>query len=133
MIVGIGTDLVSIDRIERAITRHGDAFLNRIFSERERTLCQSRTPTAACFAKRFAAKEAVSKALGFGFRDGIWFTDMEVLPDPWGKPAIHMGGESRRYLNGLQNIRIHLSLSDDQGFAQAFVVIERLSEPVHTP
>ena len=90
MILGIGTDLVDIRRIERTIARHGDRFLNRIFTVTERTLAERRLDRAATYAKRFAAKEACAKALGTGFRDGIFFRDLGVVNLASGRPTLEL-------------------------------------------
>ncbi|MBF0626912.1 MAG: holo-ACP synthase [Magnetococcales bacterium] len=131
MIVGIGTDLVAIDRIGQSMQRHADRFLVRVFTAAEQALCAQRRATeVACFAKRFAAKEAMVKALGTGMRDGIWFTDVEVLNDALGRPVITLKGAAARRLHelamghGFAETRIHLSLADDGGMAMAHVVVE---------
>ena len=92
MIVGIGTDLVDIRRIERTIARHGDRFLDRIFTATERRLAERRANPAATYAKRFAAKEACAKALGTGFRNGVFFRDLGVVNLPSGRPTIELSG-----------------------------------------
>ncbi|MBF0192008.1 MAG: holo-ACP synthase [Magnetococcales bacterium] len=131
MILGTGTDLVSIARIEQILARHADRFVNRVFTPEEQRLCALRKAvSAACWAKRFAAKEAVVKALGTGMRDGIWFTDVEILNDPLGRPVVTVTGEGARRLrelgsaHGVEKIRIHLSLADESGFALAYVLLE---------
>jgi len=92
VIVGIGTDLVDIRRIERTIARHGDRFLDRIFTATERRLAERRANPAATYAKRFAAKEACAKALGTGFRNGVFFRDLGVVNLPSGRPTIELSG-----------------------------------------
>lgn len=124
MIVGVGTDLVEISRLEKAITRHGDRFVQRIFSPEEQKTCTTKANQPSCFAKRFAAKEAFVKALGTGMREGIWFRDIVVSNDSLGKPLLHISGESRKRMQTFGPMAIHLSLSDDGNFALAFVVLE---------
>src|SRR5271169_5541535 len=101
MIVGIGTDLVDIRRIESAIARHGDRFLQRIFTETERELATRRRNSGATYAKRFAAKEACAKALGTGFRDGVFFRDLGVVNLPSGRPTMALTGAALRRLQDL--------------------------------
>ncbi len=141
MIIGIGTDLVSIDRIAAVIARHGDRFINRCFAGEEQykyTQFLSSILTlplegggdsanllvrAAHYAKRWAAKEAVAKALGVGIDAGVYLRDIVVLKDARGAPRIELRDGAATMLTG-RDIKIHLSLSDDAGFALAFVVIE---------
>jgi holo-[acyl-carrier protein] synthase len=127
MIVGIGTDLVDIRRIERAIARHGDRFLFRVFTATERELAMRRRNSDATFAKRFAAKEACAKALGTGFRNGIFFCDLEVVNLPSGQPTMRLMGAARDRLRAIVPAgfepRIDLAITDEYPMAQAFVVI----------
>ncbi|MBF0165041.1 MAG: holo-ACP synthase [Magnetococcales bacterium] len=129
MILGIGTDLVEIARIGKALERHPERFAAKVFTDAERQACARRQETA-CLAKRFAAKEAMAKALGTGMRDGVWFTGMEVENDPLGRPTLRVNGETARRLetlrdrSGAQKVVIHLSLADEGGFALAHVVLE---------
>lgn len=124
MILGIGTDVVRIDRLERAMQRFGQRFLDRLFTPEEQTRCSSHVRPAACFAKRFAAKEALVKALGTGFRDGLWFTDITVENDAAGRPALRLSGPVAQALAAHGEVRTHLSLSDELDLAMAFVVLE---------
>ncbi|MBF0428141.1 MAG: holo-ACP synthase [Magnetococcales bacterium] len=130
MILGIGTDLVPIVRIEQAMNRFEDRFARRVFTGAEQSLCGSRKSSAACFAKRFAAKEALVKALGQGIRQGIWFTDVETLNDDVGKPLMTLSGEAERRLQAIllachcSVATIHVTLADDGGFALAYVILE---------
>ncbi|MBF0142565.1 MAG: holo-ACP synthase [Magnetococcales bacterium] len=127
MILGIGTDLVEIERIEEGLRRFGERLERRLFTPAESRLCEARrAQRSACFAKRFAAKEALVKALGTGMREGIWFTDIEVLPGNDGQPFLFFSGETGRRLAALGQLRVHLSLSDERGFALAMVVLERV-------
>jgi holo-[acyl-carrier protein] synthase len=127
VIVGIGTDLVDIRRIERTIARHGDRFLNRIFTEIERQLAEQRVDRAATYAKRFAAKEAGAKALGTGFRDGIFFRDLGVVNLPSGRPTLELNGAALCRLLAIVPAgfkpHIDLAITDEYPMAQAFVVI----------
>ncbi len=128
MIIGIGSDLVDIRRIEKTIERYGDRFLDRIFTEMERKKSDRRSARAASYAKRFAAKEACSKALGTGFSLGVFWRDMGVVNLPTGQPAMKLtGGAAERLASILpenHTARIHLTITDDYPLAQAFVIIE---------
>ena len=129
MILGIGTDLCNIDRIEATLARFGDRFRNRVFTEREQATAAHRPrAVAATYAKRWAAKEACSKALGTGLRMGIAWKDMAVSNLPTGQPVMHVTGWAADRLAtmtppGHQAI-IHVTLTDDAPWASAFVVIE---------
>src|SRR6516165_2330230 len=95
MILGLGSDLVDIRRIEQTIERFGDRFLDRIFTDTERRKCERRADRAASYARRFAAKEACSKALGTGFREGVFWRDLGVVNLPSGQPAMRLTGGAR--------------------------------------
>jgi holo-[acyl-carrier protein] synthase len=128
LILGLGSDLCSIERISRSIDRFGDRFLNRIFTETERARAERRALTrAATYAKRFAAKEACAKALGTGFRQGVFFRDMGVVNLPSGAPTLALTGGALARLEAITPIghkaSIHLTLTDDHPWAQAFVII----------
>ena len=127
MILGIGTDLVDIRRIERAIARHGERFLQRIFTPTERALAERRANRAETYAKRFAAKEACAKALGTGFRRGVCFRDLGVVNLPSGKPTMLLSGAALVRLRAIVpqglEAQIDLAISDEYPMAQAFVVI----------
>jgi holo-[acyl-carrier protein] synthase len=127
VILGIGTDLVDIRRIERTIARHGDRFLDRIFTATERKLADRRVNRAATYAKRFAAKEACAKALGTGFRDGVFFRDLGVVNLPSGRPTIELTGAALCRLRAIVPAgfepHIALAITDEYPMAQAFVVI----------
>ena len=125
MIVGLGSDLVRIDRLQRALDRFGEGFARRVFTSGERLACEKRSGRAACYAKRFAAKEALVKALGTGMRGGIWFRDVEVLNDGLGRPFLTVTGAARARMDAMGPVTAHLSLSDEGGFALAFVILER--------
>ncbi len=129
MIIGLGSDLCSIERIEAALTRHGDRFEQRCFTEIERAKAARRPFTrAGTYAKRFAAKEAFSKAVGTGFYRGVYMKDIGVVNAPSGAPTLALtGGAAKRLAemvpDGHEAV-IHLTLTDDHPWAQAFVVIE---------
>ncbi|WP_421858636.1 holo-ACP synthase [Oceanicaulis sp.] len=128
MILGIGSDLTDIRRIERAITRFETRFLNRIFTPAEQARAEARPGRINTYAKRFAAKEACAKALGGGLWRGVSFTDIEVMNLKGGKPSIDLNGAAKTQLEALcpegHETRIHLTMSDEPPYAQAFVVIE---------
>ena len=128
MIVGIGSDLVDIRRIERVIERHGERFLDRVFTPTERARAERRALSAATYAKRFAAKEACAKALGTGMRAGVFWRDMEVVNLPGGRPTMRLTGGAATRLKAMTPVGyeafVHVSLTDDPPLAQAFVVIE---------
>ena len=126
IIFGIGTDIVNIKRLESSIKKYGQTFKKRIFSKREIQYCEKKKNSISFFAKRFAAKEAFSKALGTGIRKGINFKDIEIYNVPNGKPHINVKGTVAEYLNKKikgKKYYIHLSLSDDKPWAQATVII----------
>ena len=132
MIIGIGNDLVDIRRIEKSLARFGDRFVQRIFTATEQERSEGRATRAASYAKRFAAKEACSKALGTGFRRGVFWRDMGVINLRSGQPTMALtGGAQARLLEimppGCRPV-VHLSLTDDHPYAQAFVIIEALPE-----
>jgi holo-[acyl-carrier protein] synthase len=129
MIIGLGSDLCNIERIEAALARHGDRFELRCFTETERAKAASRPHTrAGTYAKRFAAKEAFSKAVGTGFYGGVYMRDIGVVNAPSGAPTLSLtGGAAKRLAQMVpdgHDAVIHLTLTDDHPWAQAFVVIE---------
>jgi holo-[acyl-carrier protein] synthase len=128
MIVGIGSDLSDIRRIEKTLERHGERFTHRIFTELERARSERKPGRAASYAKRFAAKEACAKALGTGLRRGVFWRDMGVVNMRSGQPTMALTGGAAARLAELtppgMTAVIHLSLTDDHPYAQAFVVIE---------
>jgi holo-[acyl-carrier protein] synthase len=127
MILGIGSDLIDIRRIERTITRYGDRFLERVFTETERQRSDRRANRAASYAKRYAAKEACSKALGTGFRKGVYWRDLGVVNLPGGRPSLVLTGGALERLQALtppgMAARIDLTLTDEPPMAQAMVII----------
>jgi holo-[acyl-carrier protein] synthase len=133
MILGIGSDLIDIRRIENTIARHGDRFLARIFTETERKRATRKASTAATYAKRFAAKEACAKALGTGMRQGVFWRDMGVVNLASGRPTMRLSGGALRRLEVLTpegfEPRIDLTITDEWPMAQAFVVISAVPRP----
>ena len=131
MIVGLGSDLCNIERIQASLDRFGARFENRVFTEKERTKAQRRPFTkAGTYAKRFAAKEAFSKAVGTGFRRGVFMKDIGVINAPSGAPTLALAGGAKVALDALipdgYEARVHLTLTDDHPWAQAFVIIEAI-------
>ena len=128
MILGIGSDLIDIRRIEKSLERHGERFVARIFTEVEKARAENRAGRVASYAKRFAAKEACSKALGSGISEGVFWRDMGVVNLPSGRPTMHLTGGAAEKLERLTppNHRavIHLTITDEFPMAQAFVIIE---------
>ena len=124
MIVGLGVDLCRISRIEAVIDRWGDRFLNRIFTEAERALGASRPRPPFFFAARFAAKEAVSKALGTGIRNGFRWREVETLALPTGEPVISLAGWTLELMRRRGGRQAHVSMSDEGDYAVAVVVLE---------
>ena len=125
-IFGIGTDIVNIKRLEKLIKKNGGHFKNKIFSKNEINYCEKKKNPFPFYAKRFAAKEALSKALGTGIRKGINFKNIEVYNDNFGKPSIQLKGSTADFLKKKIKTRkyfIYLSLSDDLPWAQATVII----------
>lgn len=132
MILGIGSDLSDIRRIQASLERFGERFTHRIYTELERTRSERKPDAASSYAKRFAAKEACAKALGTGMRRGVFWRDMGVVNMRSGQPTMALTGGALVRLNemvppGHRSV-IHLSLTDDHPYAQAFVIIEALPE-----
>jgi holo-[acyl-carrier protein] synthase len=126
MIYGIGIDLVKVARIERVLGRYGDRFLARVFTAPEIAYCRARSWAASGFALRFAAKEAFSKALGVGLRkNGIRWREVEVIPNPMGKPEIFVSGRAAQLCGKAGITGMHLSLTDEDGRALAVVILEK--------
>ena len=128
MIVGIGSDLCNIERIQHSLDRWGDKFLNRVFTDVERAKAAKRPHTVAgTLAKRFAAKEAFSKAVGTGFKRGVYMKDIGVVNLPSGQPTLMLTGGAKARLDALapegHAIDIHLTMTDDHPWAQAFVIL----------
>jgi len=127
MIIGLGSDVIDIRRVERTIERYGERFLNRVFTDTERRKSDGRYARAASYAKRFAAKEACSKALGTGFRHGVFWRDMGVVNLTSGRPTLALTGGAAQALARLtpdgHEARIDLTITDDFPTAQAIVII----------
>jgi holo-[acyl-carrier protein] synthase len=127
MILGLGSDLIDIRRIEKTLARYGTRFTERIFTERERQKAERRAGPAATYAKRYAAKEACAKALGTGFREGVFWRDIGVVNLPDGRPTLELTGGAQQRLALLtpagMRAEIHLTLTDEPPLAQAVVLI----------
>jgi holo-[acyl-carrier protein] synthase len=127
MILGIGTDLIDIRRVEQSIAKYGERFLGRIFTAAERAKSEKRANKPASYAKRFAAKEACSKALGTGLNRGVYWRDMGVVNLPGGKPTMRLTNGALRRLEEItppgMTVQIDLTITDDFPLAQAFVII----------
>ena len=127
MIIGIGSDLIDIRRIEKTLARHGERFVRRIFTDIEQAKSDRRRHRAASYAKRFAAKEACAKALGTGLNRGVFWRDMGVVNLPGGKPTMALTGGARARLDELtppgHEADIHLTITDEHPLAQAMVII----------
>ena len=130
MILGLGNDVIDIRRIERTIEKFGDRFLDRVFTDVERRKSDRRRLRAASYAKRFAAKEACSKALGTGLRNGVFWRDMGVVNLPSGRPTLKLTGGAAEQLARLTpdgyEARIDLTITDDFPMAQAIVIISAI-------
>jgi holo-[acyl-carrier protein] synthase len=134
MILGLGNDIIDIRRVERTIERYGDRFLSRVFTDIERRKSDGRAGRAASYAKRFAAKEACAKALGTGFRQGVFWRDMGVVNLPSGRPTLELTGGALQALVDLtpegHAVRIDLTITDDFPMAQAIVIISAFRGPM---
>jgi holo-[acyl-carrier protein] synthase len=139
MIIGLGNDLCEIARVEKTLARYGERFTHRCFTEIERAKSDRRAQRAASYAKRFAAKEACAKALGTGLSRGVYWRDLGVVNLPSGKPTFRLTNGAAKILASLvpkgHAPHIHLTITDDGGMAQAFVIIEALpiDQAVTTP
>ena len=133
MIIGLGSDLCNIERIQNSLDRYGERFENRVFTETERAKARKRPFTiAGTYAKRFAAKEAFSKAVGTGFRRGVYMKDIGVTNLPSGAPTLSLSNGAAKALAQITPeghvAHVHLTLTDDHPWAQAFVIIEAFPE-----
>ena len=132
MIIGLGSDLIDIRRVEKSLARFGERFTQRIFTEIEQAKSDRRKERAASYAKRFAAKEACAKALGTGLARGVFWRDMGVVNLPGGKPTMNLTNGAAKRLEAITppgcRAVIHLTITDDFPLAQAFVIIEALPE-----
>jgi holo-[acyl-carrier protein] synthase len=131
MILGIGSDITDVRRIAKVIERHGDRFLDRIFTATERARADKRRNRIETYAKRFAAKEACAKALGTGLRAGVWWRDMGVVNLPSGRPTMALTGGAKRRLEAITPAgyepRIDLTITDEGPMAHAFVIISAVA------
>jgi len=131
MILGIGSDITDIRRIAKVIERHGDRFIDRVFTPAERALADRRRNRIETYAKRFAAKEACAKALGTGLRAGVWWRDMGVINLPSGRPTLQLTGGAKRRLQAItpagHTPRIDLTITDEGPTAHAFVIISAVA------
>ena len=132
MILGVGSDLIDIRRIEKTLERHGPRFIARIFTDVEQAKSERRAARAASYAKRFAAKEACAKALGTGLSQGVFWRDMGVINLPSGKPTMKLTGGALKKLNSLipagHKVQIDVSITDEYPLAQAIVIISAIKE-----
>jgi holo-[acyl-carrier protein] synthase len=137
MILGIGSDLIDIRRVEKTLERYGERFIARVFTDIERRKSEGRRTRAASYAKRFAAKEACAKALGTGLHLGVYWRDMGVVNLRSGKPTMALTGGAAARLKSItpagMSPLIHVTITDDWPLAQAFVVIEAVAEPAPAP
>lgn len=134
MIIGLGSDLCNIERIQNSLDRFGERFENRVFTDAERARARRRPFTiAGTYAKRFAAKEAFSKAVGTGFKRGVFMKDIGVVNAPSGAPTLALSGGAAARMEELTPVgyrtAIHLTLTDDHPWAQAFVILEAVPHP----
>lgn len=133
MIIGLGSDLIDIRRIEKTLARHGERFISRIYTPTERAAADRRVTKAATYAKRFAAKEACAKALGTGLRAGVFWRDMGVVNLPGGRPTLELTGGAAARLDAITPAgfaaRIDLTLTDDYPLASAVVIISAIPRP----
>jgi holo-[acyl-carrier protein] synthase len=131
VIIGLGSDLIDVRRIEKTIARHGDRFINRIFTDVEKAKSDKRAQRAASYAKRFAAKEACAKALGTGLNKGVYWRDMGVVNLPGGKPTMKLTGGALKRLQELTppgySAQVDLSMTDELPLAQAIVIISAVA------
>ncbi|CAN0653369.1 holo-ACP synthase [Nitratireductor aquimarinus] len=132
MIIGIGSDLIDIRRVAKTLDRYGERFTQRVFTEVERAKSDKRRERAASYAKRFAAKEACSKALGTGISRGVFWREMGVVNLPGGKPTMELSGRAREHAMNMtppgMKVLVHLTITDDFPLAQAFVIIEAVPD-----
>jgi holo-[acyl-carrier protein] synthase len=132
MIIGLGSDLIDIRRVEKTLERHGERFIQRVFTDVERAKSERRRQRAASYAKRFAAKEACAKALGTGLSHGVFWRDMGVVNLPSGQPTMRLTGGAAERLAAMMPAGhrplVHLTITDDYPLAQAFVIIEAVPD-----
>ena len=141
MIIGLGSDLIDIRRIEKTLDRFGDRFIQRIYTETEQRKAERRKGAGqayvATFAKRYAAKEAASKALGTGFRQGVFWKDLGVVNLPTGQPTVHMTGGAAERLKKMtppgMTAQVNLTITDEYPIAEAVVIITAVPDPEASP
>jgi holo-[acyl-carrier protein] synthase len=135
VILGIGSDICDVRRIAKVLERHGDRFIDRVFTAAERAKAERRRNRVETYAKRFAAKEACAKALGTGLRAGVWWRDMGVVNLPSGRPTLELTGGAKRRLEAITpagyEARIDLTITDEGPTAQALVIISAVPNPGH--
>lgn len=135
LVIGLGNDIIDIRRIEQSLERYGERFINRIFTDIEVAKSEARAARAASYAKRFAAKEACAKALGTGFRAGVFWRDMGVVNLPSGRPTLALTGGALVRLEAItppgMTARINLTITDDHPWAQAIVLITAIPPHLH--
>lgn len=124
MVVGLGTDLTEIERIQHSLERFGDRFLRRVYTDDEIAYCRRKRRSAESFAARFAAKEAGAKALGTGISSGVSWQEFAVGREPGGRPTLRLSGRAAEIARGLGVVRVSLSLTHTQAWAMAVVVME---------
>jgi holo-[acyl-carrier protein] synthase len=124
LIVGVGVDIVKVERVQELLERFGERFLRRLFLPGEIAYCQRRNPSAQHFAAHVAAKEAASKALGTGWRRGVHWKCVEVIHEPSGKPTLQLHGAAQTIADQLGATNLQVSLTHDGGLAVAFVVVD---------
>lgn len=128
MIIGIGMDLCKISRINSTLNKYGNKFKNRCFTFNEINKCDNVEKSSECYAKRFASKEAVSKALGTGFSQGVYWKDIEIINMKSGKPTVELKGNAKKILMDIipenKDYRISITITDEAGLAQSYVIIE---------
>jgi len=131
MILGIGSDISDARRVAKVLERHGDRFIDRVFTPLERAKAEKRRNRVETYAKRFAAKEACAKALGTGIRSGVWWRDMGVVNLPGGRPTMALTGGAKRRLDAITpkgyEARIDLTITDEGPMAHAFVIISAVA------
>ena len=132
MIIGIGNDLINIERIEKTLSKYGNRFVNRVFTDIEIKKSDNRLKRSSSYAKRFAAKEAVTKALGTGLSNGVFFKDIGIENDKYGEPKIVLTGGAKLRLENIlpehHKAKINVTITDDHPWAQALVIIEAISK-----
>jgi holo-[acyl-carrier protein] synthase len=130
MIIGIGNDIIDIRRIEKTIAKHGQRFIDRVYTETEKRKSERRAQRIPSYAKRFAAKEACSKALGTGLSNGVYWRDMGVVNLPSGKPTMSLTNGAEQQLHRMvptgKTAVVHLTMTDEYPYAQAIVIIEAI-------